>query len=158
MTRAATQIKPEMTLCDALACTTLLARPGGTCRCVRMCGALPCPPAPGWAAVLLHCEAHSVTSQPSHTASIDQRKWQWHCRHDTGLVPGGLAGWGTMDMQVMPRVSYTCTAGHALAVIQLQHNCDTERMSVQTDAALCDALACTTWLARPAGTCRCVRM
>ena len=87
-------VHTDAALCDAHACTTWTARPAGTCRCVRMCGALPCTPATGWAAVLLHCEAHSVTSQPSHTACIDQRKRQRHCRPTWAWCLGDGQGGG----------------------------------------------------------------
>ena len=53
-----------------------------------MTGPLPCPPATWWVAVSMRCEAHRRPTLPSHTASIDQRRWRWHCCNDVGHVRG----------------------------------------------------------------------
>ena len=53
--------------------------------CASLHSFLPCTPASGWVAVLMHNGAHSGMSHPSHTASID---WRWHRRMMLARRPG----------------------------------------------------------------------
>ena len=67
---------------------------------MRMAEPLPSTPVTGWAAVLLHCEAHSEASSPATPHPLITTTGSGTvARHRPGAWGGQV--WGTMDTQAM---------------------------------------------------------